>query len=58
MLDAVNPGAWLEVDGGISERTLPKVKSAGADAFVAGSAIFNHPDGIETGVRILKSALG
>lgn len=58
VLDAVNPDAWLEVDGGISERTLPKVADAGADAFVAGSAIFNHPDGIEAGVRILKSALG
>ncbi|MBC8334984.1 MAG: ribulose-phosphate 3-epimerase [Anaerolineae bacterium] len=58
VLDAINPDAWLEVDGGISERTLPRVQSAGADAFVAGSAVFNHPDGIETGVRILKSALG
>jgi len=58
VLDAVNPEAWLEVDGGISERTLAKVQGAGADAFVAGSAIFNHPDGIEAGVRILKSALG
>ena len=57
MLDVVNPEAWLEVDGGISERTLPRVRSAGADAFVAGSAVFNHPDGIAAGVRALKSVL-
>jgi len=56
-LDAVNPHAWLEVDGGISEATLPKVRSAGADAFVAGSAVFNHPEGIAEGVRVLKSIL-
>ncbi|OQX61200.1 MAG: ribulose-phosphate 3-epimerase [Anaerolinea sp. 4484_236] len=56
-LDAVNPEAWLEVDGGISEQTLPKVADAGANAFVAGSAVFNHPEGIEAGVRALKSAL-
>ena len=56
-LDVVNPEAWLEVDGGISEQTLPKVADAGANAFVAGSAVFNHPEGIEAGVRALKSAL-
>lgn len=56
-LDAVNPRAWLEVDGGISERTLPQVKGAGADVFVAGSAVFNHPGGIAEGVRALKSVL-
>ncbi len=57
MLDEVNPQAWLEVDGGISEQTLPKVMDAGANAFVAGSAVLNHPDGIETGVSTLKPAM-
>ena len=56
-LDAVNPHAWLEVDGGISEQTLPKVADVGANAFVAGSAVFNHPEGIVEGVRLLKSVL-
>ncbi|RLD06855.1 MAG: ribulose-phosphate 3-epimerase [Chloroflexi bacterium] len=56
-LDSVNPHAWLEVDGGISEATLPRVRRAGADAFVAGSAVFRHPKGITEGVRVLKSAL-
>lgn len=57
ILDAVNPAAWLEVDGGISEQTLPKVRRAGADAFVAGSAVFNHPQGIAAGVQRLRSAI-
>ena len=31
---------WLEVDGGVTPETAPLVRAAGADALVAGSAIF------------------
>jgi len=34
----------LEVDGGIKIDNIAQVASAGADTFVAGSAIFNQPD--------------
>ncbi|MFD1382030.1 ribulose-phosphate 3-epimerase [Rhodanobacter aciditrophus] len=34
----------LEVDGGVSENNIADVAAAGADTFVAGSAIFNKPD--------------
>jgi ribulose-phosphate 3-epimerase len=34
----------LEVDGGISARNIRDIAAAGADTFVAGSAIFNAPD--------------
>jgi ribulose-phosphate 3-epimerase len=34
----------LEVDGGISAKNIAEVAAAGADTFVAGSAIFNQPD--------------
>jgi ribulose-phosphate 3-epimerase len=34
----------IEVDGGISPETLPQVVAAGANIFVAGSAIFGQPD--------------
>src|SRR5919106_502159 len=44
-LDALGSSAWLEVDGGIDTETLPKMKEAGATAFVAASAIFKHPQG-------------
>ena len=48
---------WLEVDGGISATTLPEVRRAGADAFVAAHAIFNHPQGIPAGIRVLRNIL-
>jgi ribulose-phosphate 3-epimerase len=35
---------WLEVDGGINEDNIAEVAEAGADTFVAGSAIFKTPD--------------
>ena len=34
----------LEVDGGISARNIRRVADAGADTFVAGSAVFGQPD--------------
>lgn len=34
----------LEVDGGIKASNIRAVAAAGADMFVAGSAIFNQPD--------------
>lgn len=34
----------LEVDGGVTENNIAEIAAAGADMFVAGSAIFNKPD--------------
>jgi len=34
----------LEVDGGISKRTIARARAAGADVFVAGSAVFHESD--------------
>ena len=34
----------LEVDGGVSPKNIAEIAAAGADTFVAGSAIFNQPD--------------
>ena len=34
----------LEVDGGVSIKNIREIAEAGADTFVAGSAIFNAPD--------------
>jgi ribulose-phosphate 3-epimerase len=56
-LDAIGSSAWLEVDGGISTQTLPKMKDAGATAYVAATAIFKNPQGIEAGVRSLRNLL-
>ena len=56
-LDALGSSAWLEVDGGINAETLPKMKAAGATAFVAASAIFKHPQGIMAGIKTLRDVI-
>jgi ribulose-phosphate 3-epimerase len=35
---------WLQVDGGVSEETIGRCAEAGADMFVAGSAVFSAED--------------
>jgi len=35
---------WLQVDGGVSLETIESAAAAGADTFVAGSAVFNSAD--------------
>ena len=43
-IDASGRDIWLEVDGGIKADNIAKVAAAGADTFVAGSAIFGEKD--------------
>lgn len=38
---------WLQVDGGISMESILIAREAGADTFVAGSAVFSAPDPAE-----------
>jgi ribulose-phosphate 3-epimerase len=56
-LDALRSTAWLEVDGGIDTETLPRMKEAGATAYVAATAVFKHPESPSTGVRSLRVLL-
>ena len=58
MLDEVNPDAALQVDGGINALTLPLVLGAGANIFVAASAIYQHPSGIQAGIAELREQMG
>lgn len=44
LLDDAGSDAALEVDGGVSRATIEKLWRAGADTFVAGSAIFSADD--------------
>jgi len=44
MLDERNSRARLEVDGGITRDTIGEAHEAGADTFVAGSAVFGADD--------------
>ncbi len=54
-LDQINPQALIQVDGGISSATIGSVIEAGAQVFVAGNAVFKHPDGPAAGVAEIKS---
>lgn len=56
-LDEVNPSAVIQVDGGINAETLPLARDAGAQAFVAGNAVFKHPGGIGEGMKALREEL-
>jgi ribulose-phosphate 3-epimerase len=59
-IDASGRDIRLEVDGGIKVDNIARVASAGADTFVAGSAIFGKPDyrGVITQMREQLSAKG
>ena len=46
----------IEVDGGVSPRTIDLVSGAGANVFVAGSAIFGSKDYAET-IRIMREKM-
>ncbi len=56
-------GAWIseqsldidiEIDGGISASTIAQATDAGANVFVAGSAVFSHPEGVESAISELR----
>ena len=44
----------IQVDGGISATTAPDVIAAGATNLVAGSAIFNHPQGYGAAITAIR----
>ncbi len=44
MIDSSGRQIMLEVDGGVKVGNIAEIAAAGADTFVAGSAIFNQPD--------------
>ncbi|HRA03784.1 MAG TPA: ribulose-phosphate 3-epimerase [Arachnia sp.] len=46
---------WLQVDGGVSAETIGRCAEAGADTFVAGSAVYSAPDP-DAMVRELRQA--
>jgi len=35
---------WIQVDGGVSRSTIGRIAEAGANVFVAGSAVYGAPD--------------
>ena len=55
-IDALKRDIWLEVDGGIKTDNIADVARAGADTFVAGSAVFNSKDYAAT-IRDMRAQL-
>lgn len=47
---------WLQVDGGISLETIESAAQAGADTFVAGSAVFNSANPAEMVTNLREKA--
>jgi ribulose-phosphate 3-epimerase len=56
-LDKNGSKAMIQVDGGISPETIKACYQAGADNFIAGSAVFGHQNGIAAGIKALREAL-
>jgi ribulose-phosphate 3-epimerase len=55
MMNLIKPEAVIAVDGGITTETLPAVIQAGAQVFIAASAVFKHPEGIAAGLNALRA---
>jgi ribulose-phosphate 3-epimerase len=55
LLDRVGSGADVEIDGGVDHQNIGRLVAAGANIFVAGSAVFHTPDP-ERATRELKAA--
>jgi ribulose-phosphate 3-epimerase len=56
-IDALGRPVWLEVDGGIKADNIASVARAGADTFVAGSAIFGAKDGYAAAIAGMRTQL-
>jgi ribulose-phosphate 3-epimerase len=56
LLDEQKPSVRIAVDGGVTLENIRDLRKAGADFFIAGSAVFKAPD-IEQRVRDLKKAM-
>jgi ribulose-phosphate 3-epimerase len=55
-IDATGKNIRLEIDGGVKAENIGDIAAAGADAFVAGSAIFNAPDYADV-IRRMRQAV-
>ncbi len=56
LLDSLKPSIRIAVDGGVTLENIRNLRKAGADFFIAGSAVFEAPD-IEERVRAMKKAM-
>jgi ribulose-phosphate 3-epimerase len=57
-IDARRLPVELEVDGGVKLDNVRRVIEAGASVVVAGSAVFEAPEGVDAAVKKFRAALG
>ncbi len=57
MLDAIDSGTYLEVDGGVKPSNVREVVEAGATVVVAGSAIFRGEQSVAANVAAFRAAV-
>ncbi len=57
LIDDRGAAALIQVDGGVNSATIADISRAGADVFVAGSAIFNTSD-YRQAIDVLRTSLG
>ena len=57
MIDQINPGCELEVDGGIDQFTAPLAVAAGADVLVAGTSVFGADTSVAAAMELLRNSV-
>lgn len=57
MIEQVNPGCDVEVDGGIDAETAPLAVAAGANVLVAGTAIFGESEPVAAAMNRLRASI-
>lgn len=60
LVSTTNQNIWIQVDGGVSLETIERCAEAGADTFVAGSAVYgaDDPNAMVNQLRELAAAAG
>ena len=56
-LRAMSKEIEIEVDGGIDAKTAPLVVKAGATVLVAGNSVYGYKQGIDAGIKAIRSAV-
>jgi len=54
MIEKINPDCLIEIDGGVNDMNVKDLEAAGVDVVVAGSFVYNHPEGIKEAITSLK----
>jgi len=57
MIEQINPGCELSVDGGIDEASAPMAVAAGANVLVAGSSVFGENKTVAAAMEALRDAV-